>query len=563
MSSWGHTWLAAAAEPATAGASGVDGFFVVTGLFGGLALFLMGMDRMTAALRVLAGDRLRKILERLTKNRFVAATTGAGVTAVIQSSSVTTVLVVGFITAGLISLEQAIGVIMGANIGTTVTAQIVAFKVTRYALALVAVGFAIRFVSGNEERRSQGGLLLGLGLVFFGMSVMGDAMEPLSQYEPFQSWMAGMSNPLSGILAGAVFTAIIQSSSATTGVVLALAFNDLVTIEAGIALILGANIGTSVTAQLAAIGKPREALRAAWVHTIFNVFGVAVWILFIPQLADTVERLGGGLARHIANAHTIFNVVNTVLFIGFTKQFCALVTKLVPDQPYVPVVAPRYLDKDLLRTPSLALDRARLELLRLAERVRQMLAAVIPAVISGTADRLVSIEAMDDEVDSLYGSIVQYLGKLSKQELGGRDSDELLQLMEATNNLEAIGDIIETNLVQLGIARIENDIQVSPETAALFEDFHAEVKNAYELAMLAVTQKNEDAARRVGAMKSRINSMARKADLHEADRLIADEPNRLATYAFEIDLLTHLKRVYYFTRRTARVAVPPTERAEA
>lgn len=559
-----HSWLVGLAEPVTAGNSGsIDAFLVVTGLLGGLALFLMGMDRMTAALRVLAGNRLRSILERLTANRFVAAGTGAGVTAVIQSSSVTTVLVVGFITAGLLSLEQSIGVIMGANVGTTITAQIIAFKVTRYALALIALGFFVRFISKNEERRSQGGLVLGLGLVFFGMSVMGDAMGPLADYEPFQRWMATMSNPLSGILAGAIFTAIIQSSSATTGVVLALAFNNLVTIEAGIALILGANVGTSVTAQLAAIGKPREALRAAWVHTVFNVLGVLVWVALVPQLADAVERLGGGVARQIANAHTIFNVANTVLFIGFTKQFAALVNKLVPDQPDVPIVAPRYLDDSLLRTPALALDRARLELLRLAERVRQMLAAAVPAVISGSVDRLVGIEAMDDEVDSLHGSIVQYLGSLSKQELGSSDSSELIQLMEAANNLEAIGDIIETNLVQLGLTRIEQDIRVSPETLALLEDFHAEVKNAYELAMLAVTQKNEEAARRVTAMKSRINSMARKVELHQASRLVADEPNRLATYALEVDILTHLKRIYYFTRRTARVAIPAPERAEA
>jgi phosphate:Na+ symporter len=553
--------LTDAVESTTDGS--IDTFVVITGLFGGLALFLMGMDRMTKALRVLAGDRMRNVLGKLTKNRFIAAGTGAGVTAVIQSSSVTTVLVVGFITAGLLTLEQSVGVIMGANIGTTVTAQIIAFKVTRYALALVAIGYVIRFASDNEERRAQGGLLLGLGLVFFGMSVMGDAMKPLSDFEPFQNWMSGMSNPVAGILAGAIFTAVIQSSSATTGVVLALAFEGLISLEGGITLILGANVGTSVTAQLAAIGKPREALRAAWVHTLFNTVGVLLWVLFIPQLASVVKGLGGGLARQIANAHTIFNVVNTLVFISFTKQMAAAVERLVPDRPEEPAVKPRYLDKDLIRTPSLALDRARLELLRLAERVRQMLADSIPAVLGGSAGDLVTIEAMDDEVDSLYASIVEYLGRLSKQELGSSDSDELFQLMEATNNLEAIGDIIETNLVQLGLSRLEQEIVVSEETRELIEEFHDEIRDAYELAMLAVTQKNEGAARRVSAMKSHINSMGKQADVYEAGRLVADEPNRVATYAFETDILTHLKRIYWFTRRTARVAVPASERAEA
>ncbi len=548
---------------ATSAAVSIDSFLVLSGLFGGLALFLMGMDRMTRSLRTLAGDRMRGILNKLTSNRIAAASTGAGLTAVIQSSSVTTVLVVGFITAGLLTLEQSVGVIMGANIGTTITAQIIAFKVSRYALALLAVGFGIRFLSKNEERRAQGGLILGLGMIFFGMSVMGDAMVPLSDYEPFQNWMAGMSNPLAGVVAGAIFTAVIQSSSATTGVVLALAFQGLIGIEAGIALIMGANVGTSVTAQLAAIGKPRDALRAAWVHTIVNVLGVLLWLLFIPQLASFVEGLGGGLARQIANAHTIFNVANTVLFLGFSKQFAALVVRLVPDRIEPEIVRPRYLDKGLMSTPSLALDRARLELLRLAERVRRMLTDVVPAVISGSNADLVTIEAMDDEVDSLYGSILHYLGQLSKEELGSRDSEELLQLMEATNNLEAIGDIIETNLVQLGVSRIEQDIVVSRETAEYIFELHDGVKEAFELAMLAVTQKNENAARRVAAMKSEINSIAKKADRHQAERLVADEPNRIQTYGLETDLIAHLKRIFYFARRTARVAVPTAERPES
>ncbi len=558
------TALLAYADSAVAvESSSIDTFVVVTGLFGGLALFLMGMDRMTSALRVLAGDRMRSILGKLTSNRFVAAGTGAGVTAVIQSSSITTVLVVGFITAGLLTLEQSVGVIMGANIGTTITAQIIAFNVSRYALALVAVGFGIRFLSKNETRRGQGGLLLGLGLVFFGMAVMGEAMGPLSTYGPFQSWMAGMSNPVTGILAGALFTAVIQSSSATTGVVLALAFQGLITLDAGIALIFGANIGTSVTAQLAAIGKPRDALRAAWVHTLFNVLGVLLWLPFIPQLANLVEGFGGGLARQIANAHTIFNVANTVVFIGFTHQMAELVIRLVPDRPEAEKVRPKYLDDGLLRTPSLALDRARLELLRLADRVRGMLAAIVPAVMMGTSGDLVTIEAMDDEVDSLYASILGYLGRLSKEELGSKDSDELFQLMEATNNLEAIGDIIETNLVQLGLSRIEQDLVVSQETRDIMSGFHQQVQEAFELAMVAVTQKNEAAASRVTAMKTHVNAVARKVEVHEAARLVADEPNRIATYAFETDLIAHLKRVFYFTRRTARVAVPAQDRSEA
>ena len=540
----------------------IDSFVVVSGLFGGLALFLLGMDRLTRALRIIAGDRLRTILGRLTANRFSATATGAGLTAVVQSSSVVTVMVVGLITAGLLTLEQSVGVIMGANIGTTITAQIVAFDVSRYALALVAVGFAVYFFGKSDVRKAQGGIVLGLGMVFFGMAVMGEAMDPLSDYEPFRRWLGTMSSPLAGVLAGAVFTAIVQSSSATTGVVLALAFEGLIDIDAGIALILGANIGTSVTAQLAAIGKPRDALRAAWVHTLFNTLGVIIWLPFIPWLADLVEAVGGPLARQVANAHTVFNLANTVLFIGFTKQMAALVGRLVTDKEPAPLVRPRYLDDSLLNTPTLALDRARLELLRLAERVREMLHSAVPAVIDGTRSDLVSIEAMDDEVDALYAAIVGYLGRLSKEELGSHPSSELFQLMEATNNLEAIGDIIETNLVQLGMSRIEREIVVSDATRKLINDFSEGIAKAFDLAMIAVIQKNETAARTVMAMKGEIHSLARQVERHQAERLTVDEPNRIATYGLEIDLITHLNRVFYFVRRTARVAVPIEERSE-
>jgi phosphate:Na+ symporter len=192
-----------------------------------------------------------------------------------------------------------------------------------------------------------------------------------------------------------------------------------------------------------------------------------------------------------------------------------------------------------------------------------MLADSVPAVIAGTSGDLVTVEAMDDEVDSLYGSILGYLARLSKEELGSKDSAELLQLMDATNNLEAIGDIIETNLVQLGLSRLEQDIVVSAETRELIGGFHKKVQEAFDLAMVAVTQKNEDAARRVAAMKSEINALTRKIYTHEAARLVADEPKRIATYAFETDLVAHLKRIFYFTRRAARVAVPAPERTEA
>jgi phosphate:Na+ symporter len=557
-----HSWTVTAAH--TFQPTGeLDIVVLLMTLFGGLALFLHGMDRMTEALKAVAGDSMRSILARLTSNRLFAVATGAGVTAVIQSSSVTTVLVVGFVTSGLMTLSQAAGVIFGANIGTTITAQIIALDVTRYALAFVASGFAVSFFGKREQARARGTVVMGLGLIFFGMGVMGEAMEPLRNEPAFTDAMVSLGSAWLGILVGAGFTAIVQSSSATTALVIVLAAQGLVPLEAGIALILGSNIGTSVTALLAAIGKPRDALRAAAIHTGFNTGGVLLFLPFIGVLAEVVRGIGGGLAREIANAHTIFNVVATIVFMATLTPFVNFIQRLVKDRPEPEErrIRAKYLDKELLRTPPLALDRARLEMNRMTDRVRTMLDRSVPLILDGTRHELSDLEAMDDEIDDLHGHIITYLGMIGKQSLSDADSDELVGLMEATNNLEAIGDIIETNLVALGFGRIEAGFQVSQATREIITGFHDAVKRGFDGAMIAVTQRNEQEAARVSAMKDEINSLERAAALHEAERLVAPEPNRVEAYRFEIDVINNLKRIYYFSKRTARAAVPAEERA--
>lgn len=544
-------------------ATEIDYVLLFAGLLGGLAIFLLGMDRMTESLRVVAGDRLRGVLLKLTSNRFVGMLTGAGITAVIQSSSVTTVLVVGFISSGLMSFQQSLGVIVGANIGTTVTAQIIAFKVTTYALYAVAGGFAVTFLSKRGDRQAQGAVVLGLGLIFFGMSLMGDAMSPLRSSDTFIDLMASLENPFLGVAVGAGFTAIVQSSSATTGIVIVLAQQGLISLETGIALIMGANVGTAITALMASIGKPREAVRAGVAHALFNVGGAIIWIPFIGLLASFVGDIGGGNARELANAHTLFNVINALLVIGFIPLFARFIERLVPDAPEEEgrTVRVRYLDRTLLRTPSLALDRARLELLRMADRVRSMLGDILPATLHGTRWTLLEIEERDDEVDSLHRQIITYLGEISQTRLSSSETEELLGLMEATNDLEAIGDLIETNLVALGLNRAEQGLTVSQETTQVLTELHSKIVEALDLAMLALTQKNEGAARRVSKMKREVNSLERAANVHQAERLVAHEPDRVANYRLEVDVISTLKRIYYVTRRIARVSVPPEEKA--
>ena len=542
------------------------------GLLGGLALFLFGMEEMTRALKAAAGERMKTILGTLTRNRWMGAGTGAFVTAVIQSSSVTTVLVVGFITAGLMSASQSIGVIMGANIGTTITAQIVAFKVTKAALLMIAGGFGMSFFSNQERIKQYGTMLMGLGLVFFGMSVMGDAMYPLRSYQPFLDMMVRMENPIFGILIAAAFTGLIQSSSATTGIVIVMATQGFITLPTGIALAFGANIGTCVTALLAAIGKPREAVRAALVHVMFNVSGVLLWVWFIDPLAQVVtqispshpelagaDRLAAETPRQIANAHTIFNIANTFIFIWFTAQIARVVEALVPDRPLEPetaIIRPKYLDEALLATPSLALDRTRLELLHMGEHTQQMLRDVLPAIASGDREALADIANRDDQVDILHAATIEYLAKISKLELTSTQTNEFVRLMAAVNDLENIGDIIETNLVALGHKLKDDAVTISKPTQQVLEDLHKTVCKAVDGAVQAVSQENELAAQAVISMKDEINRLSDSAALHQASRLVAEEPNRIAAYTVEMDIIEKLKRVYYFAKRIAKTVTP-------
>lgn len=545
---------------------------LVMGLLGGLALFLYGMEKMTSALKVLAGERMKGLLARMTSNRFKGLLTGAVVTAIIQSSSVTTVLVVGFISAGLLSLSQSIGIIMGASIGTTITAQIVAFKVTQYSLTLVAAGFFLTFVPKSATLRRWGTMVMGLGLIFFGMELMKDATSPLRDYEPFIEGMQNLRHPGVAVLFSAGFTALVQSSSATTGVIIVLASQGFLTLEAGIALVLGANIGTCITAFLAAIGKPREAVRAALVHILFNSLGVLLWIGFIDQLADLVrwmspvaESLQGLAAlqaetpRQIANAHTTFNVVNALIFIGFTPMIARVVEWMVPDRSLDQNDAPdrRYLDDILVHTPALALDLVRMELARLGAAALAMVRRAIDPVLSGSREDLQELEDMDEEVDRLHAALVIYLGRLSREPLTEKQSHLLARHLGAANYFENIGDMIETNLVEAGRARLEGAVEISPSTREVLRGLHEKVQWSVEHAIEAVASQDHDLASEVLGAKAEVNRLAHEAESHLAGRLGAPEPHRLTAFRIESELVEALKRIYYFSKRIARSV--PTE----
>ena len=561
-------WLAATPALAATDSEQINWWTMGMQLFGGLAIFLFGMEQMADGLKKVAGNRMKSILGTLTTNRVMGMLTGAFVTAVIQSSSVTTVMLVGFVTAGLMSLSQAIGVILGADIGTTVTAQIVAFKVTKYALLLVSAGFLLIFLGKKDTTKQYGALVMGLGMIFFGMGIMSTAMKPLRTFEPFVEMMQQVSNPAIGILVAAAFTALIQSSSATMGVVIAMALQGLITLEAGIALALGANIGTCATAGLAAIGKPREAVRVAVAHVAFKIAGVLLIVWFIPQFAELVraispqdpeltgfDKLAAETPRQIANAHTIFNVGIAFAFLPMASLFARFCEWLVPDKPVVEpvIIQAKYLDEELLSTPALALDRARREISRLGARVNDMLDAALPTVVSGTPEQLEILAEMDKDIDILHGYIVEYLGRISAGKLSDGEPAQVMKLLQVVNHLEQIGDVIETNLVKIGRKRIEEGVQVSVPTQAIIERYHQEVGRALKTAVKAVSEEDTAAALAVKDMKEGMAELAEDTAKHEVDRLVVNEPNRLQTFTREMEMIENLSRIYRLCRKIARL----------
>lgn len=541
------------------------------GMFGGLALFLFGMEQMGEGLKAAAGERMKEILRKLTRTRVHAAITGAMVTAVIQSSSVTTVLVVGFVSAGLMSLTQSVGIIMGANVGTTITAQIVAFKVEEAALLMIAVGFAMMFLLKNDSLKHYGGILMGLGLVFFGMGIMSDSMAPLRTYEPFLALMEKMDQPILAILVAATFTALVQSSSATTGIVIVMASQGFITLEAGIALALGANIGTCVTALLASIGKPTEAIRAAVVHVLFNFLGAALWLFLIPQLAAVsvelspmhselsgIERLAVETPRQIANANTLFNVINTIVFLPFAGLFGLIAIKLVKERPVDEraLIQPKYLDEEILSTPSLALERVRMELGHLGEVVKEMFSLLPEAVENRDTKALKHIAQMDDQVDLLESGIVEYMGKIQQSSLSESESRIYLNLMIVTSNLESIGDVIESDIIGIANQIFDKKIKVSETMRAMLSELGQVVANSLDLTIEAVRDDNQNIAQEVVALKQEVDRRIADALAHQARKLSEQGRSRITIFRLEMELLEALKRIHTLSKRIARSVLP-------
>lgn len=548
---------------------------LVMTLVGGLALFLYGMEKMSEGLKKSAGDQMRNILSALTNNRLVAMSVGAFVTMVIQSSSATTVMLVSFVQAQLMTFVQSLGVILGADIGTTITAQLIAFKLTDYALVMIAVGFALTMFSKKESTKYVGEAILGFGILFFGMKLMSDAMKPLRTYLPFIDLLKGLENPLLGLLVGTIFTALIQSSSAFTGIVIVLAQQGLLTLEAGIPLVMGANIGTCITAGLASIGMSREAKRVAIAHVIFKIGGVILFIFWIPTFAEIIrsispttdgtgiDKLAAETPRQIANAHTIFNVSLALFFLPLTSMFANMIIKIYPEKKQEKGIHPAtwHLDDKAISTPALALDLARNEISRMSKIFGRMLGAIIEPFKSNEPKQdqkypqlslIEGVEMREEKLDFLEERIVLYLRKIGQQELSDKQIQEVYGMMSIVNDIESIGDIIEKNMIPLIAKKSALNTDFSNEGKEELDVFHTKICKQISRLNDAFSELNPEIARRIMLKEEKYSDLETEYRTRHLERIHEERKESIETHEIHMELMDLLKQINVYTGDIAK-----------
>ena len=548
---------------------------LIISLFGGLALFLFGMEQMSEGMKKTAGDKMRSILSALTNNRLIGMTVGAFVTMVIQSSSATTVMLVSFVQAQLMTFVQSLGVILGADIGTTITAQLIAFKLTDYALLMIAVGFAIRMFSRKENSKHIGEVIMGFGILFFGMKLMSDAMKPLRTYQPFIDMLGGLENPFLGLLVGAVFTALIQSSSAFTGIVIVLAQQGLLTLDAGIPLILGANIGTCITAGLASIGTSREARRVAIAHVMFKIAGVLLFIFLIPTFAEIIrsisptsssvgmDKLASETPRQIANAHTIFNVSLAFIFLPFTTFFANIIMKIYPEKKEEKGVQPViwHLDDDVISIPALAIDLARSEILRMAKIIGRMLEAVIEPFTTNEPlqDKIYpqlslveGIEMREEKLDYLDERLVKYLRKIGQHELSDHQIQDVYAMMSIVNYIENIGDTIDKNMIPLIAKKSGLHLDFSSEGKEELIIYHAKICKQVNRLKKAFSNMDKEKAEKIIKKEGKYSALETKYRINHLERLHQEQEESIETHDVYMELIDLLKQINVYAGEIAK-----------
>jgi len=537
--------------------------FTVFSIFGGLGLFLFGMRLGSRGLQKVAGGRLRMVLSTLTRNRFIGLAVGVIVTIMTQSSSATIVMLVSFTNAGLLTLLQTLGVILGADIGTTFTVQLIAFRIFDFAFLIISIGFLMSLGKGQGKRQEIGQIILGFGLIFLGIKVMSGAAAPWAQGGAVKSFLCSSAeSPLVGILVATAITAVIRSSAVTIGLALSLAFAEVISLEAAIPLILGANIGTCATALLASRGAGLEARRVAWAHTLFKVVGVALFFPFIGSFAELVSATAANLPRQVANAHALFNIAMALVFLPVLPLFGRVVRALVQETEVEGrAFGPRNLDERVLDAPSLALAQATREIVRMADRVYGMLERSLEVLKTNDARVRGSIVAEDDDVDLLYQATTRYLTRISQEDLSGEESARDTALLFVAVEIEHIGDIVSKSLMAYAGKKMDQHFRFSEQGFKEIEQLHGSVLAQLQLAIDAFVTWDEKLANKINKSKFEIDALERALHDSHIERLQRGLPETLETSTVHLDLISDLRRINFHTTNIARAILGRMEPA--
>ena len=500
---------------------------IIIGIMGGLGLFLFGMNLMGEALEKAAGSKLKKIIELLTSNIFMGVLVGTLVTAVIQSSSATTVMVVGFVNAGIMTLPQAVGVIMGANIGTTVTAQLVSIDLNGLAPVALGIGIILYLFGGKPKTKHLAEVLIGFGILFTGMDFMKDAVKPLAEYSGFTNALLTFGKyPILGLLLGFGITAIIQSSSA-------------------LPILYGQNIGTCVTSLLSSIGASISAKRAALIHLIFNVLGTILFLLFLNKIVVTAvtSMNPDNVARQIANVHTIFNIASTLILLPFNKIIIKLATRLVPDnhEDDDDVKVVKYIDDRMIETPSIALVSVEKETLRMGEKSKQSLDSAMNGILEKSEKDISSTLKKEQVINELQKTILNYLLKLSKAPLNEESREVIDSLFNTVNDIERIGDHAE-NLAELAQSSIANEVVFSDNARNELSDMYNKVLSTYTYALESMRTSDVDLACKVIKMEEQVDIMEKSCRVNHMRRL-NNNMCSIDNGIIYLEIITNLERV--------------------
>ncbi len=525
-------------------------------LIGGLGLFLYGMTLMGDGLQKTAGSKLRTIIGILTTNRFLGIIVGAFVTMVVQSSSATTVMVVGFVNAGLMSLIQATGVIMGANIGTTVTAQIVALNLSDVAPLVIGLAVGVWIFAKNKKTKSSAEIFIGFGLLFLGMAFMKNGLKPLREMPEFTQMILSfdpdsISSYIIAILVGFGFTALVQSSSATTGILVAMAMEGLIGIEIALPIIFGSNIGTCVTALLSSIGASRTAKRAAIIHFMFNFIGTTVFALFFrtPIVIAATAMSPDSAARQLANAHTLFNISNTLLLLPFAKYLVIAAEKIIPATGDEEVEDEVHLDERMLGTPALAIGQVIEEVDSMSKLATRNYDRAINALIDNDVKAIEKVMSREQIINEKQRALVQYLVKLMEENLSVNQRERVNMTLGLISDIERIGDHAE-NIAELAEYKIENKFEFSQLAVEELNDMHRKVLKSCKQSIDAFKNNDIELASKIIMREDKIDKIEATLRKSHIDRLNQGlcQPNSGVIF---LDAISNMERIADHTEKIA------------